>query len=103
MHDQEPRPAEVDEQTLANLEQLVSSGYAAYVRQLLPAIKAERVVSTITGNSGFVLRLQGLRWIAVFLQSGCLHYSIGSGDLPSGVRDRLNSTECGDPGMPLIV
>jgi hypothetical protein len=83
------------------VERILNSDYAEHVRKLTPRVTGKRVTDTVAGKSGFLLRLDGSCWVAAFVENRRLQYSVGTGEPPSGVLDRLNSIECGEPLLPL--
>ncbi|CAN5838229.1 hypothetical protein BH20ACI4_BH20ACI4_23440 [soil metagenome] len=96
-HYEKPEIADLsDDEFQEMIERLTSSDYHKYVSKLIPLIKGKVVESSVSGNSGFLLKFTDNFWAICFLENEQLLWKFGENDFPKDFLELINNEKFGD-------
>lgn len=102
-HDQKPQQASGQDfkNAEAMIKKIYESDYYKQLQKLESFVSGKQVVSSITGNSGFILILSDNGWAAAFRDKDAIGSAFGTGEPDEKIRRLISSKEYGDASGPL--
>jgi hypothetical protein len=104
-HGSAPLAASAPDEAVMAAMRKVDTGYASRVRQLGEQLRGKVVVDSVGGHSGYLLRFNDGKWVAIWLDqlSSRMDFSLGEGDFPPSVTALLSNPAIPDASSPLDV
>ena len=92
------KPNKTTEQHLPDglFEKLVNSDYANGLKLLSAHVSGHKVVNSIVGNAGFILRLDNNSWASAYRKDSSILSDFGTGEISTEFINKIKSEEFGD-------